>query len=169
MFNRYYIAPSHTKRNFRGTLKMRVQDGTHVTSSFFAGIFLVCVTVDPNWQVKLLAFARVSSETKANWLWFEGLLQKDFPGTRYIHADYSKGVESAEFGQMLSAGNIKYGRYFRHMMNNCKTAASKAHQAVIKNGSEGHMLAWKMAKAKTTPVYDAAYEKLLVSHKFCAE
>lgn len=134
IFQRYYIAPSHTKANFRGTLKMRVQDGTHVTSPFFAGIYLVCVTVDPNRQVKLLAFARVGSETKTNWLWFEELLQKDFPGTRYIHADYSKGVESNEFGVMLKNANIQYGRCFRHMMKNCNTAASKAGGAVIKNG-----------------------------------
>ena len=36
-------------------------------------------------------------------------------------------------------------------------------------GSEGHRLAWKMAKAKSLTVYEAAYERLLDLHKFCAE
>ena len=75
-FQRFYVAPSHTKLNFGGTLKIRVEDGTHVTSQYFHGIFLVCVGIDANGQVKLLAFARVGSETKDNWIWFKFLTKR---------------------------------------------------------------------------------------------
>ena len=132
VFQRLYVAPSHSKKNFEPSLKMRIQDGTHVTSAYFLGIFLVCVAVDANRQVKLLAFARVGSETKDNWVWFENLLQKDFPGCQFMHADYAKGVECDEFKMMLENAGIKYGRCFRHMLKNCNTAASKANAPPIK-------------------------------------
>ena len=64
-------------------LRMRIQDGTHCTSSYFSGIFLICGSVDCNNQIKLLAFGRVGTENKENWIWFEENLQKDFPNTRY--------------------------------------------------------------------------------------
>ena len=90
--------------------------------------------MDANRQVKLLALARVGSETKKNWLWFESLLQADFPNTKFVHADYSKGIESKEFGALLKAGNIRYGRCFRHMLKNCSTNASKEKKEKIKEG-----------------------------------
>ena len=111
---------------------MRVQDGTHVTAAYFLGTFLVCVAVDANRQVKLLAFARVCSETKDNWVWFETQLQKDFPGCQFVHADYAKGVESEEFKTLLATAGIKYGRCFRHMLKNLNSAASKAKAPLIK-------------------------------------
>ena len=126
--------PSHTKRNFRGSFKMRIEDGTHVCSQYFHGIFLVCVGMDANRQVKLLAFARVGSEIKDNWLWFESLLHADFPNTVFVHADYSKGIESREFAALLEAGKIRYGRCFRHMLKNCSTNASKEGEEKIKEG-----------------------------------
>lgn len=133
-FRRFYVAPSCAKRNFRASFKIRIEDGTHVCSPHFHGIFLVCVGMDANRQVKLLAFARVGSETKENWLWFESLLQDDFPNTKFVHADYSKGIESKEFGALLKAGNIRYGRCFRHMLKNCSTNASKEKKEKIKEG-----------------------------------
>jgi len=133
-FRRFYVASSHTKRNFRGSLRMRIEDGTHVTSQYFHGIFLVCVGIDANRQVKLLAFARVGTETKANWLWFESLLQNDLPNTDFVHADYSKGIESKEFAHLIEAGGIRYGCCFRHMLKNCSTKASKEGEEKIKEG-----------------------------------
>ena len=133
-FQRFYVAPSHSLLNFNGTLQMRVQDGTHATSSFFCGIFLVCVAIDSNRQVKLLAFARVGTENKQNWLWFETLLEQDFPNTKFVHADYSKGIESNEFSTLLQAHNISYGRCFRHMLKNCSSNAKNAREPSIKDG-----------------------------------
>ena len=115
---------------------MRVEDGTHVTCQYFAGIYLVCVGIDANRQVKLLAFARVGSETKDNWLWFEKLLQNDFPQTNFVHADYSKGIESIEFANLLHIGNIIFGQCFRHMLKNCSTNATNGGQPKINDGKE---------------------------------
>jgi len=106
-FQQFYVAPLHSMLNFNGTLLMRVQDGTHVTSSFSCGIFLICVAIDSNRQVKLLVFAHVGTENKENWL-FETLLEKDVPNTKFVHADYSKGIESNKFSTLLQAHNISY-------------------------------------------------------------
>ena len=78
---------------------------------------MVCVVVDANRLVKLLALARVGSETKDNWVWFEGVLKSDIPGTQFLHADYCKGVENAQFKTMLSENKIKYGQWYRYMLN----------------------------------------------------
>lgn len=132
IFKRFYVCPSFSKDNFNGTLRIRFCDGTHVTSPYFAGIFLVCVGVDANKQVKLLCFARVGTENKDNWLWFERLCQEDFPHTTFMQSDYSKGIESDDFLELLHASNILYGRCFRHLLKNCNTNASLAGEPTLR-------------------------------------
>ena len=110
---------------------MRVQDGTHVTAAYFWVFFWYA------WQqmpiVKLNYWPLLKkSETKDRWVWFETLLQKDFPGCQFMHADYAKGVECEEFKMLLVTAGIKYGRCFRHMLKNCNSAASKAKATLIK-------------------------------------
>ena len=40
---------------------------------------------------------------------------------------------------------------------------------IICSGSEAQLLAWKMAKARTKESYNAAYESLKETHRYCAD
>ena len=60
------------------------------------------------------------------------LCQEDFPHTTFMQLDYSKGIESDDFLELLQASNIMYGRCFRHLLKNCNTNASLAGEPTLR-------------------------------------
>jgi hypothetical protein len=106
VFKRLYIASYATKKAWPQTLKVIVVDGTFLNGNVFDQTVLLAV----NNKHIILAYAIVTFETEANWVWVQSLLQKDFPGPFVFLSDYSKGVESDSFQNSIQLAGCAFSR-----------------------------------------------------------
>jgi hypothetical protein len=57
-----------------------------------------------------------------------------------MQSDFSKGIESIEFMNLLASAGILYGRCFRHLINNCNSNASNAKERLVRESKSRNCL-----------------------------
>jgi hypothetical protein len=164
IFKRLYIASSATQKAWEHTLKLIVVDGTFMKAHIFDQTVLLAVAFDGNNKHIILAYAIVTSETEANWVWFQSQLLNDFSGPFILLSDYSKGVESDTFQDSIKLAGCAFSRCVQHMLDNAETALHG-----IKGKPQIAKCVYKLARARTKARYEHTLQRLRDLHATAAE